>query len=57
MATFITTTTQKAVSKGPRRSLGRPKSIFSGLGIDLGIILGPFFHQNFDFLENGESVK
>ena len=35
---------------GPRRSLGRPKLIFYDLGIDFGLILGSFFHQNFDII-------
>ena len=48
MTTCTTPTSQKAVSMGPRRSLGRPKSIFYDFGVDFGIILGFFFHQNFD---------
>ena len=50
MTTCTTTTSQKAVSMGPRRSLGRPKLIFYDLGIDFGLILGSFFHQNFDII-------
>ena len=45
MITYITTTSQKAVSMGPRRSLGRPKSICYDFGIDFGVIFGFFFHQ------------
>ena len=45
MITYITTTSQKAVSMGPRRSLGRPKSMFYYFGNDVGVILGFFFHR------------
>ena len=45
-----TTTSQKAVSMGPRRSLGRPKYVFYDLGIEFGLILGSFFHQFFDII-------
>ena len=54
---FTTTTSQKAVSMGPRRSLGRPKLIFSGFGIDLGIILDFCFHQNFDIFRKWRKCK
>ena len=50
IATSITTTSQKAVSMGPRRPLGRPKLIFYDLGIDFGLILGSSFHQESDII-------
>ena len=43
--TFITTTSQKAVSMGPRRPLGRPRSPFDDSGIDFGTILIAIFHE------------
>ena len=45
MITYITTTSQKTVSMGPRCSLGLPKYIFYYFGIDFGVILGYFFHR------------
>ena len=43
--TFITTTSQKAVSMGPRRPLGRPRSPFDDSGIDFGTILIAIFRE------------
>ena len=48
---------QKAISMGPCRPLGRPKSPFCDFGTDFGVILGAIFHKNFHIFRKKRKTR